>query len=138
MTLDLARIELEGTNTEAQRLVDRAHTQATNTMREPQGPDPRHPPAGAHGPRVARCDRGARRPLAAPDPPHDGPARAAAESVETVAYFVLAEALANAAKHSEASAVDLSVHVHDHMLVLDVTDDGKGGARRAKWPRGPR
>ena len=58
------------------------------------------------------------------------------ENIETAAYFVLAEALANAAKHSEAGNVDLTVHVEDHTLILDVMDDGKGGAHPASGLKG--
>jgi len=50
-------------------------------------------------------------------------------SVETAAYFVVAEALANAAKHSGATAVAIDVHLeHDGLLVAEVRDDGAGGA----------
>jgi signal transduction histidine kinase len=48
--------------------------------------------------------------------------------IETAAYFVAAEALANAAKHSRAGRVEISVGEHDGMLAVEVTDDGKGGA----------
>jgi signal transduction histidine kinase len=49
-------------------------------------------------------------------------------SVETVAYFVVSEALANVVKHSRAkqAAVDVSRR-QDHLLIR-VTDDGVGGA----------
>jgi signal transduction histidine kinase len=43
------------------------------------------------------------------------------------AYFVASEALANAAKHSEASRIDVSVQRRDGNLVLSVRDDGVGG-----------
>ncbi|WP_157408137.1 sensor histidine kinase [Actinomadura atramentaria] len=50
------------------------------------------------------------------------------EHVERVAYFVVAEALANVYKHAEAGAV--TVHVADEplRLVVTVRDDGRGGA----------
>ena len=51
-----------------------------------------------------------------------------AEPIEVAAYFVASEALANAAKHSEASRVDLSLARRDSSLVLSVRDDGVGGA----------
>jgi signal transduction histidine kinase len=53
--------------------------------------------------------------------------------VETAAYFVAAEALANAAKHSHAETVALRVARVDDDLRLEVTDDGVGGAD----PNGP-
>ena len=53
------------------------------------------------------------------------------EPAETTAYFVVAEALANVAKHSEASEAQIFVRrerePHDR-LVIEVVDDGKGGA----------
>jgi signal transduction histidine kinase len=48
---------------------------------------------------------------------------------ETAAYFVVAEALANARKHAQASAI--SVHVWGdaaERLLVEITDDGRGGA----------
>jgi signal transduction histidine kinase len=51
-----------------------------------------------------------------------------AEPIEVAAYFVASEALANAAKYSEASRVDLSLSQHDGILDLSVRDNGVGGA----------
>ena len=48
--------------------------------------------------------------------------------VETAAYFVAAEALANAAKHSGADRVEISVGQRDGILAVEITDDGAGGA----------
>jgi signal transduction histidine kinase len=50
------------------------------------------------------------------------------EQVEGAAYFVASEALANAAKHSYASEVRLTASREDGVLVLEVADDGIGGA----------
>ena len=49
-------------------------------------------------------------------------------SVETTAYFVVAEALTNAAKHSDCERVEVAVRVEDGRAVVTVTDDGVGGA----------
>ena len=59
--------------------------------------------------------------------------------VEAAAYFVAAEALANAAKHAAASAITLSVAPRDGRLVIDIVDDGVGGARASvgRRPRRP-
>ena len=51
-----------------------------------------------------------------------------AAAVETAAYFVVAEALANAAKHAGAGRVDIRIVRGGGLLTLDVTDDGGGGA----------
>jgi signal transduction histidine kinase len=49
-------------------------------------------------------------------------------AVETAAYFVAAEALANAAKHSGAGRVEISVARRNGTLEVAITDDGRGGA----------
>ncbi|WP_022929491.1 sensor histidine kinase [Patulibacter americanus] len=49
-------------------------------------------------------------------------------SVETAAYFVVAEALTNAAKHADATTVTVVVLRHGDELLVRVTDDGGGGA----------
>jgi signal transduction histidine kinase len=48
--------------------------------------------------------------------------------VETAAYFLCSEALTNAAKHSHATEVSVSVCQDGQGLVVEVTDDGIGGA----------
>ncbi len=48
--------------------------------------------------------------------------------VETAAYFVAAEALANTGKHAHATQVDIAVHEEGDALVVQIVDDGDGGA----------
>jgi signal transduction histidine kinase len=50
------------------------------------------------------------------------------ETVETAAYFVAAEGLANALKHAQASRIDIDVHERADAIVVRVLDDGSGGA----------
>jgi signal transduction histidine kinase len=50
--------------------------------------------------------------------------------VEATAYFVVAEALTNVAKHSDAGHAEITARVEDGTLHIDVRDDGVGGARR--------
>jgi signal transduction histidine kinase len=50
------------------------------------------------------------------------------ESVEVATYFVVAEALTNAAKHAEASSILVRVDVDEDELRLSIRDDGRGGA----------
>ena len=50
------------------------------------------------------------------------------EAVEVAAYYVVSEALANAAKHAEASVVNIDVESLDRVLRVSVRDDGLGGA----------
>jgi signal transduction histidine kinase len=49
-------------------------------------------------------------------------------SVETTAYFVVAEALTNVAKHSQATEAHVVVKRDGETLTIDVVDDGSGGA----------
>lgn len=57
----------------------------------------------------------------------DVPERCAA-SVEATAYFVVAEALTNIAKHSGAARASVTVRARGGRLRLLVEDDGRGGA----------
>jgi signal transduction histidine kinase len=49
-------------------------------------------------------------------------------AVESAGYFVAAEALANAGKHAEAEHVDVRIVRGGGRLLVEVTDDGHGGA----------
>jgi signal transduction histidine kinase len=50
------------------------------------------------------------------------------EAVEVAAYYVVSEALTNAAKHAQASIVDVVVSARGRTLHVWVRDDGVGGA----------
>jgi signal transduction histidine kinase len=50
------------------------------------------------------------------------------ESVEVAAYYVVAEALTNAAKYARASEVQVSAEADGPNLRLSIRDDGIGGA----------
>lgn len=50
------------------------------------------------------------------------------DPVETTAYYIVSEALANAAKHSKAALVEVSAEVRGSVLLLAIRDDGVGGA----------
>ncbi len=52
--------------------------------------------------------------------------------VESTAYFVVAEALTNVAKHSHATEVQVILRRSDRGLIVTVADDGVGGASLAK------
>lgn len=49
--------------------------------------------------------------------------------VEVAAYYVVSESLANAAKHGQATAVSVRIKRQGDRLVVEVADDGVGGAR---------
>jgi signal transduction histidine kinase/DNA-binding NarL/FixJ family response regulator len=54
-----------------------------------------------------------------------------AEPVEIGVYYVVSEALANAAKHAQATEVTVAIDADDTAVWASVTDDGAGGATLA-------
>jgi signal transduction histidine kinase len=48
--------------------------------------------------------------------------------VEAAAYYVVSEALANVTKYAQASAVEVTVERMNGVAVVEVADDGVGGA----------
>jgi len=58
----------------------------------------------------------------------ESPTERYSDDVEVAVYFVVSEALANAAKHSGANRVEVSVRREGASLLVDVRDDGAGGA----------
>src|SRR6202030_3744726 len=130
MELGRAKVKFADDIDAARELVDQAHIQAKEALTEL-----RNLVRGVHPPVLT--DRGldaALSGLAALCPvPVDvhvaGPVRPKA-SIETVAYFVVAEALTNVAKHSRASHAKVVVEGHGFpgTLTVMVSDDGIGGA----------
>jgi signal transduction histidine kinase len=51
-----------------------------------------------------------------------------ARQIEVAAYYVVSEALTNAAKHAHASRAHVTVEQRDGLLHLSIRDDGVGGA----------
>jgi signal transduction histidine kinase len=52
-------------------------------------------------------------------------------AIEAAAYYVVAEALTNVAKYASASAAHVSVRRVERQAVVEVSDDGVGGAEPA-------
>ena len=50
------------------------------------------------------------------------------EPVEAAAYYLIAEAITNVAKHAQATHVSVSVRRDDRRVLVQVADDGIGGA----------
>jgi signal transduction histidine kinase len=128
MSLGLAEQRLAADPEGARRLLEEARAGAEEALREL-----RDLARGIHPPVLT--DRGLEAALAAlvarspleVDLDVDLPVRPPAAQ-ETAAYFVAAEALANASKHAEASRVAIRVREIDGTLVVRVEDDGRGGA----------
>jgi signal transduction histidine kinase len=55
-----------------------------------------------------------------------------AEQLEVTAYYVASEALANTAKHAQASIAEIRVETRERVLELAIQDDGVGGADPAR------
>ena len=51
---------------------------------------------------------------------------------ETTTYFIVAEALANVVKHAQATSATVSLIVAGGRLIIEVNDDGIGGADPSK------
>ncbi|MEJ3658811.1 histidine kinase [Actinomycetes bacterium KLBMP 9759] len=129
MTLDMARIELEGTpHRGAADLVDQAHTMATRTITELHALiNAIHPPALADGGLPVAVELIAERCALPLTTAVDLPARLPTE-IESTAYFVINEAVVNAVKHSGAATVDVTAAVEEGTLVVAIRDTGTGGA----------
>lgn len=65
-----------------------------------------------------------------------GPVRRLPPTVESTAYYVLAEALTNALKHARAARLNVRLADGDGRLRVEVHDDGVGGALAASGLRG--
>jgi signal transduction histidine kinase len=50
------------------------------------------------------------------------------EQIEAAAFYVVSESLANVAKHAQATSVSVDVERRDDVILVEVADDGVGGA----------
>jgi signal transduction histidine kinase len=75
------------------------------------------------GPALQRLAAGSSVPAVA-----DGPAGRLPALVEATAFFVCSEGLANVAKHAHATRVSVRARERDGSLIVEVVDDGVGGA----------
>jgi signal transduction histidine kinase len=131
LRLGLARLDI-APGTPAYQNVSEAHDQAKQLMTEL-----RELIRGIH-PRVL-SDRGLTAALAEladrsaiPVTVHADPLDPLPRHVEATAYFVAAEALTNVAKHSRATAASITARREGRALVVEVRDDGAGGADPAR------
>src|SRR5204863_4716800 len=53
------------------------------------------------------------------------------EPVEAAAYYVTSEALANVAKHAQATMATASIRCAGDRALVEIADDGRGGAATA-------
>jgi signal transduction histidine kinase len=128
MDLGRARERFDSDPARARQLVDDAHEEAKAALAEL-----RDLARGIHP--AVLTDRGLDAALSAvvtrcPIPVYlsvDVPQRPSGP-VESAAYFVVAEALTNVAKHAQAKRVHVSIAVQNNRLIIEVRDDGIGGA----------
>jgi signal transduction histidine kinase len=131
MDLGMARAKLETDPEAGAALVGEAHEEAKRALTEL-----RDLARGIHP--AVLADRGldaAISALAARSPVPVGVEVATGRlpgPVESAAYFVVAEALTNAAKHAGATEIGVRITRHRDLLVVEVIDDGAGGADPAK------
>lgn len=129
MTLGLAQLELGTDHPPASELLSRARSEARRALDQlrdlVRGIHPRV--LTDHGLAAAVAEVTEHHPIPTTtriDLPHRLP-----EQIETMAYFTITEALANAAKHSGASHLTVTAHLtRTNSLSLTITDDGRGGA----------
>jgi signal transduction histidine kinase len=128
MSLGMAEQKLDEDPERAGQLLAEARAGAEEALREL-----RDLARGIHPPVLA--DRGleaALRALANSTPMHvtlsvDVPQRPTS-AVESAAYFVAAESLANAAKHARSDWLDIRIARIGNKLEVEIRDDGVGGA----------
>ena len=111
------------------RILDRARDELRLALEELRELARGHPPGRAHRPRAGRRDRRPRR---------RGSrcrcrccrrrSRGLPTAVEAAAYFVVSESLANMAKHAGASHATVRVARQNGIALVEVHDDGCGGA----------
>jgi signal transduction histidine kinase len=131
LQLGMARLDL-APDSPAARTVAEAHAQAKQLMAELRELIRGIHPAVLTDRGLAAALRGLADDAAVPvTVSADLPARLPVH-VEHAAYFVVAEALTNVAKHSLATSASVTAHLADDVLVVEVGDDGQGGADPAR------
>ncbi len=128
MNLGMAKEKLDSDPGAARALVDEAHAEAKRALVEL-----RDLARGLHP--AVLTDRGLGPALSAVAARSNVPVEVRVglrerpdATTESIAYFVVCEALANVAKHSGASRATVSIARRGDRLVIEVTDDGVGGA----------
>jgi len=129
LSLRLARERLAGESDDAAKLLDFSRDElerALGDLRElARGIHPRVLSERGLGPALGTLADRASLPVDLRSVP-DG---RLSEHVEQAAYFVVSEALTNVAKHASATRAEVALIDGDGKLVIEIGDDGVGGAR---------
>ena len=128
MKLGMARADLDGVPEPARLAIEQAHDEAVQALAELRDLVRGLHPAviDDRGLDAALSGIAARSPV--PVRLRVDAGRRCSPTIEAVAYFVVSEALANVAKHAEATRADVTVSLSGDRLRVAVTDDGRGGA----------
>ncbi|MGZ0150896.1 sensor histidine kinase [Kribbella sp. WER1] len=128
MTLGRAKNRLGDREPDVRALIQEAHSEAMQAIAEI-----RDLTRGLHPPVLT--DRGLDAALSAVAARSPVPVRLRVDvrprpqlTIESIAYFVVTEALANVAKHADAAEADVQVVRNDDVLRVEVRDNGRGGA----------
>jgi signal transduction histidine kinase len=127
MTIGLAEQRLDTDPEGARRLLDEAKGGAHDALEELRdlARGIRPPVLQDRGLLAAIGELAARSPI---DVRVDGEVHDLPPAIESAAYFVVAEGLANAAKHAGPTRIDVSARRTGDWLVVEIRDDGAGGA----------
>lgn len=128
MTLGMARSRFDQDPDGARQMLDQAHQEVKDSITEL-----RQLARGIHP--AVLTDRGLDAALSAlasrspvPVSVHLQVTERLGREIEALLYFVVAEALTNAAKHSDAGRVAVSIDRFPGLIRTTITDDGRGGA----------
>jgi PAS domain S-box-containing protein len=134
LSLRMARADVEDDPVRAAALLDEAMSdlqQATAELRElARGIHPAVLVDGGLGPALRGLAKTSKLPVEVAE---IGPERFP-QQVEAAAYFVVAEALTNVARYSGASHASITLSRADDRLLVEVSDDGRGGRIRSADP----
>ncbi|MFI5730416.1 sensor domain-containing protein [Kribbella sp. NPDC051587] len=129
MTLGRAKNRLGDTDPGVRALIEDAHSEALQAIAEI-----RDLTRGLHPPILT--DRGLDAAISAVAARSPVPVRVSVEvdprpslTIESIAYFVVTEALTNVAKHAAAAQAEVRITRVGDVLRVEVTDDGRGGAQ---------
>jgi signal transduction histidine kinase len=129
MELGMAEEELSNDPDQARQTVRKARDEALNALGElrdlSRGLRPALLQDRGLGSAIDDLAQRSRMPVAVT---YSGSIEHTPEPIQTAAYFVVAEALTNAAKHSDAESARVSIERTDAGLAATVVDDGRGGA----------
>lgn len=128
LAMTLGRAKNKAAGADVRSLIEEAHAEALLAIREL-----RDLTRGLHPPVLT--DRGLDAAISAVAARAPLPVRVEVQvsprpslTIESIAYFVVTEALTNVAKHAKAARAEVRIHRRDDILRIVVTDDGNGGA----------